>query len=81
MPRMDAARLVLGLAVMAVGGGVILGNRPLGRVTRKYGTQNWIRPGIGDRIYREDRNGRVWAIVVTGIWFVMIGFLIVALSI
>jgi hypothetical protein len=76
----DIGRLVLGIALMAVGGGFIGGNRTLGRVSRKYGTVNWIRPGLGDRFYGEDEGGRVWLVIVTGICFVAFGIVMVGLS-
>jgi hypothetical protein len=80
MPRMDIGRLVLGLAVMVVGVGFIIGNRTLGRVGRKYGTANLLRPGLGERVYAEDAGGRVWQVILTGVAFVAFGTLIVGLS-
>ncbi|MFL6004197.1 MAG: hypothetical protein ACJ72P_15425, partial [Nocardioides sp.] len=69
-----------GIALMAVGVGFILGNRTLGRVFRKYGTANWLRPGLGDRVYGQGEGGVVWLVIVTGIGFVALGILIVGLS-
>jgi len=66
---------------MVVGVGLILGNRPLGRVFRKYGNANLIRPGLADRFYAENEGGPVWQVLLTGIVLVAFGILMVGLSV